>query len=270
MDYSGNILTFSDDSFILTAFLRCFLRKIIDVYYHCWFLLLMRSTVTPYLAVTGCSIFSDFTYPRRLHLIRNGQTEKQNSSCLCLLLCLQDACLQCKVLSSVDKDIALPVCFNTLQFLYKRSTGRNCSSQLQFIIPRIYQASVITQKQLRELPQVNETAAVEIDVNLDGRSSVRAEPMNFHYYWGSLLSPVHSFLSISLPILTEQVKAVPHIEAVDAQIGEHCSAAAKHWFMAAVVSLAFPQQRLWFGFLLSYQKAAFQASWRFLPFTPDL
>lgn len=118
---------------------------------------------------------------------------------------------------------------------------------------------------------MNERATVEI---VDGgRSSLKAEQMHFHYRWDHLLSSlssVHSFLSVSLPILTEQVTAVPQIGAIDAQIGEHCCTAAKHWFVAAVVSLAFPQQRLWFGFLLSYLKAAFQASWRFLPFTPDL
>lgn len=74
-----------------------------------------------------------------------------------------------------------------------------------------------------------------------GRSSVRAEQMHFHYCWDYVLCPVHSFLSVSLPILTEQVTAVPQIGAIDAQIGEHCCTAAKHWFVAAVVSLAFPQ-----------------------------
>lgn len=66
------------------------------------------------------------------------------------------------------------------------------------------------------------------------------------------------------------MKAAPEIGATDAQVGEHSSTAAKHWIVVAVVSLAFPQQRLWFGFLLSYQKAAFQASWIFLPSTVDL
>lgn len=112
---------------------------------------------------------------------------------------------------------------------------------------------------------------MDVDVNIDGRrSSVRAESIHFHYRWDSLLSPFHSFLSVSHPILTEHLKAVPQIGAINAQVVEHCSTAAKHWFVAAVVSLAFPQQRLWFGFLLSYQKAAFQVSWRFLPFTSDL
>lgn len=76
--------------------------------------------------------------------------------------------------------------------------------------------------------------------------------MHFHYRWGSLLSPVHSFLSVSLSILTEEVEAVPQIGATDAQLGELCSAATKHWFVAAVISLAFPRKRFWFDFLLSY------------------
>lgn len=95
---------------------------------------------------------------------------------------------------------------------------------------------------------------MEIDVNMDDRrSSVRTGPVHFHYCCDSVLSPVHSFLSLSLPILTEGVKAVLQIGAADAQIREHCSAAAKLWFVA-VVYLAFPQQRLGLVFFSPIKK----------------
>lgn len=115
--------------------------------------------VTSYLAVAERSVFTViyFTYPRRPHIIESSQAEKQTLSCLCLLLCLQSAYLQCKGLMFLAEDTALPFCFSTSFFTEEAQAAR--FSPLLFIAT-IHNfknlPSVVTQRQIQDLLQANE------------------------------------------------------------------------------------------------------------------
>lgn len=129
MNPSCNMLSFSADPFSLIAFLRCLVRKIIDVDYHCWFLLPEMGTLSHHTRQLQVVQSLQWFHLRQkaLHKQKHkSQTEKQNSSCLCLLLCLWSASLQCKGLVSLAKDTALPFCFSTRN-LKKESQVGKCS-----------------------------------------------------------------------------------------------------------------------------------------------
>lgn len=67
MDSSCNMLSFSANPSSVTAFLRCLVRKIIDVYSHCshcWFLLNCQITLGTQRVF---NLYSDFTYPKTSH-----------------------------------------------------------------------------------------------------------------------------------------------------------------------------------------------------------
>lgn len=147
-----------------------------------------------------------------------------------------------------SKDIALPMYCNILQFLYIGIVLLSYSSS----IPRIYQTSAITQRYLWDLVQINERAAVEIDVNMDGRKSKGRTNAFSLCLFGTHFCLL--FILFSLYLFPSSLSKLCQIGAIDAQIREHCSAAAKHWLVGAVVSLAFPQQRLWFGFFSPIKK----------------
>lgn len=67
--------------------------------------------------------------------------------------------------------------------------------------------------------------------------------MSCHYHCIPLLSPVPRLLSVPLPILTEQERAVLLIVWSCTCSDGGAPAAAEHYFVAAVVYLAFPSGR---------------------------
>lgn len=71
--------------------------------------------------------------------------------------------------------------------------------------------------------------------------------MNSHHCWISLSSPAAPFLFVPIPISAEQERAMLQTVQSWTCSRKGTPAADKHCHVAAVVYLAFPQWRLWFG-----------------------